>query len=366
MDAHALLSASGAERWIACPPSARLNEKQPDEASSFAAEGSRAHELAERALVSGRHAHEIEGDYPLDMRDHVQTYVDFVRAIPGTLKVERRLTYDKWVPEGFGTSDAVILDDGRLTVADFKYGKGVRVDAPNNAQLMLYALAALDAYDPIWGPIDTVHMIVAQPRLDHIDDHTISATALYDWADTVVKPAAALAWEGKGEFKSGGHCQFCKTRHTCRARADEALATVGDMQKGPELTNEELAAIYPRLSEIVRWANDLNEYMLGKAVAGTTYTGLKLVAGRSNRKFADEAAVAARLAQAGYKPEQYQTIKLIGITDAEKLVGKKDMSALLGDLIIKPEGKPVLTTTADERPELSNHEAAVSDMLAAA
>lgn len=365
MSAHAVLSASSADRWLACPPSARLNEALPDEGSAFAAEGTLAHELAERALVSGRHAHEISGDYPHEMRDFVQVYLDHVRSIPGTLKVERRLSFEKWVPEGFGTSDAVILDDGRLTIVDLKYGKGVRVDAPNNAQLMLYALAALDAYDPIWGPIDRVRMVVVQPRLDHIDEHEMSAADLFDWAETVVKPIAAIAFEGKGEFKSGEHCQFCKVRHTCRARADEVLAAVGDMKKGPELTNEELAAIFPRLAEIIRWANDLTDYMTSRAVAGVQFPGLKLVEGRSVRKFADEAKVAERLLAAGYKPEQFQVIKLIGITETEKLVGKKEFSSLLGDLVIKPEGKPVLVTADDKRPAISTHDAAVNDLLAA-
>ncbi|MCX8146763.1 MAG: DUF2800 domain-containing protein [Azovibrio sp.] len=365
MAAHAVLSASSAERWLACPPSARLNASLPDEDSSYAHEGTLAHELAERALVSGRHAHEIEGDYPIEMREFVQVYLDHVRAIPGTLKVERRLSFEKWVPEGFGTSDAVILDEGRLTIVDLKYGKGVRVDAPNNAQLMLYALAAYDAYDSIWGPIDRVRMVVVQPRLDHIDEWGMPAHELVEWAEQVVKPIASLAWEGKGMFQSGEHCQFCKARHTCRARADEALATVGDMKRGPELTNEELAAIFPRLSEIVRWANDLTDYMTGRAIAGTQYPGLKLVEGRSVRKFADEGKVAERLAAAGFRPEQYQTVKLIGITEAEKLVGKKAFSSLLGDLVVKPEGKPVLVPADDKRPALNSLDAAASELLAA-
>lgn len=361
--AHAILSASSADRWLMCPPSARLNEKIADERSSFAAEGTLAHELAERALVSGRHAHEIEGAYPHDMRDHVQQYVDYVRAVPGELMIEKRLSFTKWVQEGFGTTDAIVISEGHMRIIDLKYGKGVRVDADDNAQLKLYALGAYDAYDPIWGPIDTVTLVIVQPRLDHISEWSLSTNALMIWAEDVVKPIAALAWDGKGEFKSGDHCQFCKSRHTCRARADEALKEVGDMDKGPELTNEELAAIYPKLKSIIKWANDLTDYCLGRAENGTRFPGLKLVEGRSDRAFTDDVKVAERFASLGFTESQYLTRKILGITAAEKLVGKKNFTEKFGDLITKPPGKATLVPVTDERPEISNHDQAVAELL---
>lgn len=362
--AHAILSASGADRWLACPPSARLNEQIKDEGSSFAAEGTRAHELAEKALIAGRNTHRIDGDWPHDMRDYVQTYVDYVCAIPGERMVESRLSFEKWVQEGFGTCDAVVIDDGHLSIVDLKFGKGLRVYATDNAQLKLYALAALDAYDAIYGPIHTVKMVIHQPRLDHVDECQVSAESLYMWANEIVKPTAELAWDGKGEFATGDHCQFCKVRHTCRARADEALLTVGDMAKGAELTNEELAAIYPRLDGVVRWANDLSDYCLTRAEAGVKFMGLKLVAGRSVRKFVDdETKVIARFEALGLDEDQYLTKKIVGIGAAETLVGKKEFANEFDDLVIKPEGKPTLVPVTDKRPELSNHSAALTELL---
>jgi hypothetical protein len=173
--AHAILSASSADRWLSCPPSARLNEKIKDEGSSFAAEGTKAHELAERTLVSGRNAHEMSGDYPHDMREYVQQYVDYVRAIPGELLVEQRMNFSQWVPDGFGTADAVILNDGICHVCDLKFGKGLRVDAIENPQMMLYALGAYAAYDAIYGPISKFVLHVCQPRLDHFDAWEVAA-----------------------------------------------------------------------------------------------------------------------------------------------------------------------------------------------
>jgi len=362
---HAILSASSADRWLACPPSARLVENIPDERSGFAEEGTKAHELAERSLLAGRHAHEMSGDYPHDMRDHVQNYLDYVRGIEGELLVEQRLNFSRWVQSGFGTSDAVILRDGECHVIDLKYGKGIRVDAFDNSQLKLYALGAFDAYDIVYGPINTFHVHIVQPRLDHYDVFTISTHSLLQWAETVVMPIAALAWEGKGEMKSGDHCQFCRVRHTCRERSNVALETVGDMSKGAELTNEELAAIYPRLDSIVRWANDLESYCLGRAESGVKFAGLKLVEGRSNRKFIDdEAKIVERFIALGHSNDEIYTKKLIGIGDAEKLIGKKEFAEGFSDVVVKPPGKPALVSITDKRPEMSDHTRAVEELLA--
>lgn len=355
--AHALLSASSADRWIACTPSARLNDAIKDEGSVFAAEGTRAHELAERTLLSGRQAHEIDGDWPIDMRDYVQQYVDYVRAVPGERMIEQRLAFTKWVQEGFGTCDAIVIADGHLTIVDLKYGKGLRVDAPDNAQLMLYALAALDAYDAIYGPIHTVKMVIHQPRLDHVDEHEMSADALYAWADNTVKPAAEAAWKGEGEFKTGDHCQFCKVRHTCRARAEVALATAKDEMgnwcpPAAHLSNEELAELYPRLDGLVRWANDLSDYALTRAEAGIKFPGLKLVAGRSVRVIADPEKAVEALRSEGYCEQEYLNSKIRGITDLEKLLGKTKFVEVLGPFVQKPEGRPTLVVASDKRPEL--------------
>lgn len=362
--AHAVLSASSAKRWLTCTPSARINEQFPDEQSTFAAYGTAMHELAERCLVSGADAHSVPGQYDHQQREAVQQYIDYVRAIPGNLMVERRLSFERWVEAGFGTCDAVVICDKHLTIVDLKGGVGVKVDAVDNAQLMLYALAAIDAFDPIYGPIDTVKMVIHQPRLDHVDEHELPAQHLYDWADNYVRPRAKLAWEGKGEFVPSAECQFCKARHTCRKRAEEALATVSDMSKGPELTNEELAALYPKLDGIVRWANDLSDYCLAKAEAGTKFAGLKLVEGRSVRKWIDdETRIVEKIKTLGLDPDEFLTTKLVGIGEAEKRIGKKEFASEFNDLIVRPSGKPTLVSATDKRPEISDHATAVSELL---
>ena len=369
--AHAILSASSADRWLACPPSARLTEHTPDERSEFAAYGTAMHELAERALLAGRDAHDMSGPYDHEQRDAVQVYLDYVRAIPGERMIENRLSFEKWVPMGFGTCDAIVISDGGMSVVDLKGGKGVKVFAENNAQLMLYGLAAYDAYDSIYGPIDKIKLAIVQPRLDHIDEWEISTVDLLEWAEDTVKPIAALAWEGKGEMQAGDHCQFCKARHTCRTRADVNMAIARDEMgewcpPSASLSDDDLGIIYPKLSGLVKWANDLKAYCQTRAEQGVKFHGLKLVEGRSDRCIADgkEDAVVAALRQHGFDDYEFMTQKLAGITALEKLFGKKDFAAVLGEYIVKPAGSPTLVPATDKRPEYdpSHKQAAIAEM----
>ena len=362
--AHAYLSCSSSERWLNCTVAPSLEAKFSDEASPYALEGTKAHELAEAALMGGFSADDVRGDYSREMRDYVQMYIDYARGIDpsGHLMVEQRLDVSSWVPECFGTSDAVIVSDSRLHIADLKYGKGLRVDTERNSQLMLYALGAWDAYDCIYGPFETVVMHIAQPRLDHYSSWEVAVHELLAWGESI-KPIARMAFNGEGTATAGDHCQFCKARHTCRARAERMLTAVGDMTKGDHLSDDELSAIYPRLGEIVKWANDLESYCLARVEGGTALHGLKLVEGRSVRRWVDDLAVVERLTAAGYDPGQFSTTKIEGITAIEKLVGKKKFSEVLGDLVVKPPGKPTLVPVTDERPEISNHDLAVSELL---
>lgn len=360
--AHAYLSCSSSDRWLECTLAPSLEAGFPDSSSPFAAEGTTAHELGEKTLISGKNTHDIKGNYPHDMREFVQNYVDYVRAIPGKLLVEQRLDISAWVPECFGTSDTVILKDGACHIVDLKYGKGIRVDADQNTQLMLYALGAYDEYDCIYGPITSITIHIAQPRLDQYSSWTISTDDLLAWGE-LIKPIAAQAFNGEGQAKAGEHCRFCKAKNTCRARADEMLATAADLPKGDHLSDLELAALYPKLSEIGKWANDLESYCLSRAESGVKMVGLKLVEGRSNRTWSDDTEVKAALEAAGFDQEDYITTKLQGITAVEKLVGKKEFAELLGHLTTKPPGKPTLVSIEDKRPEISNHDMAVSELL---
>jgi len=359
MSDHAYLGCSKSEQWINCPPSVKLEQRFPDERSVYAEEGRRAHELAEICLHGNQDTKDFP-DYPIEMRESVQAYLEYVRAIPHSLmNVEIKLDVSAYVPEGFGTADVILIDGSTIHVIDLKYGKGVEVEVENNPQAMLYGVGAIEEYDMIYGPFNHVVMHIVQPRIGNFKSWSIDFDDLVTWAETVVAPKAQLAFKGEGEFKAGKHCKFCKARHTCRARADMMLASV--KPEGELLSDEELAALYPKLAQIVSWANDLQDQALKRAEAGNKLPGLKLVEGRSSRSWSDENAVIERLTAAGF--EDIYTTKLLSITAVESLVGKKEFVQLLGDVVTKPPGKPTLVPLEDKRSELSTHDAALGELL---
>jgi len=378
---HALLSPSGASRWMACTPSARLEESFKDSGSSYAAEGTLAHELAE---VLCRHMDkQISVDemvsrvdeigkseyFDADMWEYLTAYVGYVQecltearaATPDAiLDIESRLDLHEWIPDGFGTADVVIVSDGLLHVVDLKYGKGVPVTADNNMQLMIYGLGALDKYDYLFD-LHTVRLTIYQPRLDVISTWEISAADLRQWAETELKEKARLAFEGSGAYAADDHCRFCKAKASCRARAEENLRLARyDFKDGPLLTNVEIADILRVAENLKDWADDVSAYALQQALSGEKYDGFKLVEGRSNRTFTDEAA-AKTVLESIYSPEHIYTTKLKGITDLEKLMGKKTFTEILGKFVVKPTGKPTLVSVMDKRPEWTNNSSAIAD-----
>jgi hypothetical protein len=260
--------------------------------------------------------------------------------------IEQRVDFSKYVPEGFGTCDTIIISDGTLYVLDFKYGKGVKVDSKDNPQLRIYALGALEHYGMLYD-IRVVSMIVYQPRLENISDETVFVENLYQWADEVLKPAAVQAWNGEGEFQAGAHCQFCKAKHTCRKRADENMALAAyDFAMPALLDNDEIAEILLRVDDLVAWAGDVKDFALQQALKGVRFNGFKVVEGRSNRRYISEVDVADAVTDAGYDPYEKS---ILGITKMEALLGKKQFAALLGTLVEKPHGKPVLVPETDKR-----------------
>lgn len=380
--AHALLSASGSDRWLHCPPSAKLEAKVPDQGSVFAAEGTLAHSLGELALrkalgdiadrdyitaLKGITGHEL---YSAEMPEHINRYTDYVLETlteakdrdPGAvIFLEQRLDFSHWVPGGFGTGDVIILADGTMEVIDLKYGKGVAVEAEDNSQMKLYGLGALDQFGFIYT-VDKVRMTIHQPRLDAVSSWEISAAELLKWADEELAPKAKLAWAGKGEPAAGDWCRFCKVKARCRARAEAMQAVAGAFGlKAPNLLSvEDIAAILLQADEIQAWAKDVQDFALEQARDhGIRFAGWKLVEGRSNRKYADEPAVEAKLLAEGYpETDIHQEPKLLGITAMEKLLGKPRFESLLNDLVVKPAGQPALVPESDKRPE---HNSAASD-----
>lgn len=381
--AHALLSASGAHRWLVCTPSARLEAEQPETTSEYAEEGTTAHNLAELRLrqaldgkrrTTPKRIKESLGYGPA-MEDHVETFVTLVmervavhraQTPDALVMLEQRLDYSRWVPEGFGTGDVVIVSDLGVEVIDLKYGAGVPVSAEGNPQLRLYGLGAYDAYAAIYD-LPNVYMTIVQPRLDSISTEQLLAEELLNWAEKVVRTQANLAWEGKGEFVPGDHCRFCRVRSTCRARADANLALAKyDFTPPVELSHSEIADILGRINDLLSWASDVRDYALDQAVNhGVKFDGWKVVEGRSNRKYADEEAVIKLLLEAGFKPDDVTPRQLLGVTALEKLMGKKAFATHLEGLIVKPPGKPVLVPESDKRPELNSAASAADDFAQA-
>ena len=380
---HAILSASGAYRWLACPPSARLEEQFAETTSTYAEEGTLAHGIAEQKLrfllkqisaqdyAQALQIFEKNEFYSASMLDYIETYTSIVmekvneakaRSADAVVLLEQKLDFSDWVPEGFGTGDVVVISDGVLEIIDLKYGKGVPVAAEDNAQMRLYALGALATFDSLYD-IKTVRMTIVQPRLDSISSDEIPAETLYWWADTELIKRAQLAWEGKGEFQAGEHCRFCRARYTCRARAEANLELAKMEFKKPELlTDEEIGEVLKQADELKAWVSDVFDYALVQARDhGKKFPGWKLVEGRSVRQYADEDTVAKKLTEAGYKEEQIYEKKLWGITAMEKLLGKALFNELLGGLVIKPPGKPTLVPEADKRPEINSIAAAMAD-----
>ena len=360
---HAKLSASSSARWLACPPSALLNAQMPDTASSFAQEGTCAHELAEYK-VNKFLGHRVRDPtkelefFDNEMAECTDSYVQYIAEETAKyhkpiVMVEQRLDFSSYVPDGFGTGDCIIIADEMLTVIDFKYGKNVLVSSENNSQMMLYALGALDMFDILYD-FKQVKMVIFQPRMDNVSEYIISVESLLDWAEHTLKPTAQLAMEGKGEFQVGEHCRFCKVKSTCRKRAEYNLMLAQyDFAPPDTLEDIEIEAILEKADKLVSWANDIKDYALSQALAGKQWTGWKLVEGRSTRKYTDENAVAEAVKKSGLDPYEH---KLLGLTAMTKLLGKKQFDELLSGLIDKPQGKPTLVPESDKRPEWNSAE----------
>lgn len=357
---HALLSPSSSERWINCPPSAKENAGGST-GSAYAQQGTDAHALCEYKVNTalGHRVRDPTDDlefFDEEMAEHTDAYCEFVmkqvqaarETCPDPLVlVEQRLDFTRWVAESFGTADCVIVADGTMTVIDFKYGLGILIESEKNSQMRMYALGALNLFESLYD-IQTIRMIIFQPRRDNTSIAEISKDELLRWADEVLIPAAELAAKGEGNYKAGKHCQFCKIKATCRKRAEYNLQMAQyDFAVPDTLSDDEISIILDRAETFIGWVNDIKSYALEQAISGRNFPGFKVVEGRSNRKYTDEAAVAAVVTDAGYTPYEQ---KLMGVTAMTKLLGKRKFDTLLGSLIEKPKGKPTLVPASDKRP----------------
>lgn len=368
MSEHALLSASSSHRWLNCTPSARLESEFSETTSEAAEEGTAAHALAEYKLKRAlkKRAKKPVSEYDCEEMDkYTDDYVTFVlekfEEAKQTCKdpevlIEQKLDFSGYVPEGFGTGDAVILADKTLYIVDFKYGQGVLVDAYQNPQMMLYAIGALAQFGMLYN-IKEISMSIFQPRRENVSTWRISSDELINWANNYLRPKAQEAYNGTGEYCSGEWCRFCKAAVKCRARAERQLDLIKhDFNKPPILDDTEVEAILPLLGELTSWANGLMSYAEAKAInEGKKWGGYKVVEGRSVRKFTDEKAVVKASEKAGYTDIYKKS--LITLTEFEKMMGKEQFKQILGEYVKKPAGKLTLVPITDKRPEVDTNTA---------
>ena len=378
--AHALLGPSSSHRWLNCTPSARLEEHVVDKGSDFAQEGSCAHALCEEKLylllgdadmAEEARKEQIKNNrdrwYNAEMENATDDYVtevwnhyqDALKATPDAkLFIERRLDFTKWIPESFGTADAVIICDGTMEVIDFKYGKGVEVSAVGNTQMMIYALGALNEFGMEYD-IKHVRMTIIQPRMSNFSDYDISAEELQGWGENVLKPTAQKAWDGEGEQSAGEWCRFCKIKATCAKLANQAVAAYTQNENKESISDEAFPDILKLIPAIKSWCTAVEDYALAKAIGGHEFNGFKVVEGRSIRKVTDPNELYARLVAEGYEPADiYKPAELKAVGELEKLTGKAKFATLAKGCIDKPQGKPTLVPNTDKRAPMKVNSAA--------
>ena len=366
--AHALLSASGSHRWMACPPSARLEECCENKESDAAKEGTVAHELCELKVKVqlgedvSMSEYEALKENPLFTKEtdactniYADYCIDTAKEENGLPLIEVELDLSSYIPEGFGTVDCVIVSEDTLHVIDFKYGRGVEVSPVENSQLMIYALGAYDLYSPIYD-FKTVKLTIVQPRLSaEPKTWECDVQHLLDFAEKL-KPIADLAFKGGGDFAPSEHtCLFCKVKYTCRARADKNLATMFLQEKDPyTLSNDEIGEILAKVSDFPKWIKDLEDYALEQLLAGKEIKGYKAVEGRSSRVWSDEQKAFETIIKDGTEEKDLYETTPLSLAKIEKLLGKKKFASLVGEYVTKSQGKPTLTLSSDIRPSIQD------------
>lgn len=371
---HALLSASSAHRWLHCTGSPLLEKEFPDSTSVYAQEGTLAHELCElklmaytgeitkRKLTSMKNKLMKSELWQPEMDSTSEAYLDYIKditmsyTVKPVILIEKKVDFSRYVPEGFGTADCLILAGDTLHVVDYKHGKGVVVDADHNPQMMLYALGAMSELSLLYR-FKFVHMTIVQPRVNNISEFTMTADELTDWGKTVVKPKAEAAMSGKGEFEAGDWCRFCRAKRQCKTRyeSNDSLYPELSERHDPRLiTLEELGDYLKRGKDMAAWLEDMKEYALSESLAGADVPGWKAVEGRGSRAFTDTDEAVDVLIKNGIDESVLYERRVLTLAQMEKAVGKKAFGELVGDLVVKNPGKPTLVEESDKRPKITN------------
>ena len=381
-DVHAMLSASGSSRWLACTKSPELESKFPNKTSDYAREGTLAHSLGElyarqytgngvpdfvkakEEIISSEDGKKF---FNVEMNEHAVAYAALIQGKLKKLKedcedafaeLEVRVDFSQWVPEGFGTCDCAIIADDLLEIIDLKYGKGHRVEAEGNTQMRLYALGALNAYSMLYD-IKQIKMTIFQPRLSNgVSSDTVTVDELLEWAEQYVKPRAQLAYTGQGEYSpSEETCKFCMAKEKCKARYEANMKLFDECPDLDLINVEDAAKVLEQAADISAWLKDLENLVTGTLLAGDPVPGWKIVEGKSNRKITDDLKAVEALKAAGIEEALLYEKKLLSLTTLEKDFGKKLVGDALGELITKPAGKPTLARESDKRPEYNPSEA---------
>lgn len=368
--AHALLSASSAHRWLACPPSAVAAEKYPSQDTEWTREGTLAHEVAEmiaRDRFVDMPVIPLPEDADADMIAHARSYADYIQELiktdDATVLLEQRVDYAPWAPEGFGTCDCILMQGDTLTIIDYKYGVGVAVSAVNNPQMKFYALGALNMYGVAYD-IKRVETHIFQPRIDNISSDQMTVEELFEWGESI-KPTAKKAAKGKGEYNPGEHCKFCPHAGKCRqlTKVCTEYVETHDLRVAvPVLAPHEIAEVLKMRPLIDLWLKRIESQALDTLLGGGEVPGYKLVEGRLGfRKWTDEIAVSKALQAAGYSFEDITKTELRSPAEMDKAIGKKKAEELVGTLIERAPGKPTIVPESDKRPAYDRRADVVKD-----
>ena len=371
---HALLSASGAHRWLHCTGSPLLEKDFPDSTSVYAQEGTLAHylcelklmaytgEITKRKLTSMKNKLMKSELWQPEMDSTSEAYLDYIKditmsyTVKPVILIEKKVDFSRYVPEGFGTADCLILAGNTLHVVDYKHGKGVVVDADHNPQMMLYALGAMSELSLLYR-FKFVHMTIVQPRVNNISEFTMTADELIEWGETVVKPKAEAAISGKGEFEAGDWCRFCRAKQQCKTRyeSNDSLYPELSAQHDPRLiTLDDLGEYLRRGRDMAAWLEDMKEYALSESLAGADVPGWKAVEGRGSRAFTDTDEAVDTLIKNGIDESVLYERRVLTLAQMEKAVGKKAFGEIVGNLVVKNPGKPTLVEESDKRPRITN------------
>ena len=358
--AHALLSASSADRWLNCPPSAVAAEAYVNEGSEFTREGTLAHEVAEWIASGASKKHHLDkgqdDGVTAEMLECARNYSDYIqeqiRSDDALVMLEQRVDFSPWVPGGFGTADCIIIQGNTMDVIDYKFGKGVAVSAIDNPQEKCYGLGALNDYGFAYE-IEHVRLHIYQPRINNVSVYELTADELLAWGDNEVKPVAEQAVQGKGKYNAGAWCKFCPHAGRCRTLTkvcSEYVHTHGLKAKVPTLAPFEVAEILAMEPMISLWLKRVKDQALTSMLKGEQVPGYKVVAGRGSRNWADDIEVAATLSAAGYSQEDYTETKLLSVAQMEKTLGKKKVAEVVGGHILTNTGAPTIAPETDKRP----------------